>query len=68
MKFTEAQLEQAFISLIQEEEISYVVGSEVRKIEFKGVAEPQTVYGHLISEKVLIANDLKNYLKNINKE
>lgn len=63
MKFTEAQLEQAFISLIQEEEISYVVGSEVRKIEFKGVAEPQTVYGHLISEKVLIANDLKNYLQ-----
>jgi type I restriction enzyme R subunit len=63
MKFTEAQLEQAFISLIQEEEISYVIGSEVRKIEFKGVAEPQTVYGHLVSEKVLIANDLKNYLR-----
>ena len=63
MKFTESQLEQAFISLIQEEEISYVIGSEVRKIEFKGVAEPQTVYGHLVSEKVLIANDLKNYLR-----
>ena len=63
MKFTEAQLEQAFISLIQEEEISYMIGSEVRKIEFKGVAEPQTVYGHLVSEKVLISNDLKNYLR-----
>jgi type I restriction enzyme R subunit len=63
MKFTEAQLEQAFISLIQEEEISYVIGSEIRKTEFKGVAEPQTVYGHLVSEKVLIANDLKNYLR-----
>jgi type I restriction enzyme R subunit len=63
MKFTESQLEQAFISLIQEEEISYMIGSEVRKIEFKGVAEPQTVYGHLVSEKVLISNDLKNYLR-----
>lgn len=63
MKFTESQLEQAFISLIQEEKISYMIGSEVRKIEFKGVTEPQTVYGHLVSEKVLIANDLKNYLR-----
>ena len=63
MKFTEAQLEQAFISLIQEEEISYIIGSEVRKTDFKGIAEPQTVYGHLASEKVLIANDLKNYLR-----
>lgn len=63
MKFTEAQLEQAFISLIQEEEISYMIGSEVRKIEFKGIAEPSLTYGHLVSEKVLLTDDLKNYLR-----
>lgn len=63
MKFTEAQLEQAFISLLQEEEMTYLVGSEVRKVEFKGMAEPQTTYGHIVSEKVLLTDDLKNYLR-----
>lgn len=63
MKFTEAQLEQAFISLIQEEEISHTNGGEIRTLEFNGVTEPKTVYGHLVSEKVLITNDFKNYLR-----
>ncbi|WKL44170.1 type I restriction endonuclease subunit R [Flavobacterium sp. ZE23DGlu08] len=63
MKFTEAQLEQAFISLLQEEEMTYLVGSEVRKIEFKGMAEPPSTYGHIVSEKVLLTDDLKNYLR-----
>lgn len=64
MKFTEAQLEKAFISLLQEEKMTHLAGGEVRKTEFNGLAEPPTVYGHAVSEKVLIIEDLKNYLRN----
>ncbi len=63
MKFTEAQLEQAFIHLLQEEQMTYLVGLEVRKNEFQGVAEPPTTYGHIATEKVLIDTDLRHYLK-----
>ena len=63
MKFTEAQLEQAFIHLLQEEKMTHLVGGEVRKNEFQGVEEPPTQYGHIVTEKVLIDADLKNYLK-----
>lgn len=63
MKFTEAQLEQAFIHLLQEEQMTHLVGGEVRKNEFQGVSEPPTQYGHIVTEKVLIDADLKNYLK-----
>ena len=63
MKFTEAQLEQAFINLLQEEEMTHVVGGEVRKFDFKGASEPPTTYGHIVSEKVLITDDFKDYLR-----
>jgi type I restriction enzyme, R subunit len=63
MKFTESQLEQAFISLLQQEEMTHTIGGEVRKIEFKGIAEPPTTYGHIASEKVLLTDDLKGYLR-----
>ncbi len=63
MKFTEAQLEQAFIHLLQDEQMTHLVGGEVRKNEFQGVEEPPTQYGHIVTEKVLIDADLKNYLK-----
>lgn len=63
MKFTEAQLEQAFIHLLQEEQMTHLVGGEVRKNEFQGVEEPPTTYGHIATEKVLIETDLRNYLK-----
>ncbi|MCU4190125.1 type I restriction endonuclease subunit R [Flavobacterium sp. HXWNR29] len=63
MKFTEAQLEQAFIHLLQEEQMTHLVGGEVRKNEFQGVSEPPIQYGHIVTEKVLIDVDLKNYLK-----
>ena len=63
MKFTEAQLEQAFIHLLQEEQMTHLVGGEVRKNEFQGVSEPPTQYGHIVTEKVLIDADLRNYLK-----
>jgi type I restriction enzyme R subunit len=63
MKFTEAQLEQAFIQLLQEEQMTHLVGGEVRKNEFQGVEEPPTQYGHIVTEKVLIDSDLQHYLK-----
>ena len=63
MKFTEAQLEQAFIHLLQDEQMTHLVGGEVRKNEFQGVEEPPTTYGHIATEKVLIETDLRNYLK-----
>lgn len=63
MKFTEAQLEQAFIHLLQEEQMTHLIGGEVRKNEFQGVEEPPTTFGHIATEKVLIDTDLRNYLK-----
>lgn len=63
MKFTEAQLEQAFIHLLQEEEMTHLVGGEVRKNEFQGVSEPPLQYGHIVTEKVLIEEDIRDYLK-----
>ena len=63
MKFTEAQLEQAFIHLLQEEQMTHLVGGEVRKNEFQGVSEPPLQYGHIVTEKVLIEEDLRNYLQ-----
>ena len=63
MKFTEAQLEQAFIHLLQEEQMTHLVGGEVRKNEFQGVSEPTLQYGHVATEKVVIDDDLRNYLK-----
>jgi type I restriction enzyme R subunit len=63
MKFTEAQLEQAFIHLLQDEQMTHLVGGEVRKNEFQGVEEPPTQYGHIVTEKVVIDADLRNYLK-----
>lgn len=62
MKFTEAQLEQAFINLLQEEQMTHHVGGEIRKVEFQGVNEPPTTYGHIASENVLLKEDLKNFL------
>lgn len=63
MKFTEAQLEQAFIHLLQDEQMTHLVGGEVRKNEFQGVEEPPAQYGHIVTEKVLIDADLRHYLK-----
>ena len=63
MKFTESQLEQAFINLLQEEKMTHLAGGEVRKIELEGVYEPATIYGHVVTEKVLLTEDFKNYLR-----
>lgn len=68
MKFTESQLELAFINLLQEEQMTHLVGGQVRKVEFNGAAEPPLQYGHFVSEKVLIAEDMKDYLRGQYKE
>lgn len=46
MKFTEAQLEQAFIHFLQDEQMTHLVGGEVRKNEFQGVEEPPTIWSY----------------------
>jgi type I restriction enzyme R subunit len=63
MKFTEAQLEQAFIDLLKQEDMVHQVGNEIRKVEYNGLLEPPTLYGHITSEKVLIESDIIAYLK-----
>ncbi|MFQ6600638.1 type I restriction endonuclease subunit R [Flavobacterium sp. C3NV] len=63
MKFTESQLEQAFISLLQEEKMTHLAGGDVRKSELNEVSEPQAIYGHIVSETVLLKEDFKNFLR-----
>ena len=63
MKFTEAQLEQSFIDLLKQEDMVHQVGNEIRKVEYNGLSEPPTLYGHITSEKVLIDADIIAYLK-----
>ncbi|WP_213189215.1 type I restriction endonuclease subunit R [Cloacibacterium caeni] len=62
MKFTEAQLEQAFIHLLQQEEMQHVLGNDLRKTEGNLVEESRETYGHIATEKVLIEEDLRTFL------
>ncbi len=62
MKFTEAQLEQAFIHLLQQEEMQHVLGNDLRKTEGNMVAESRANYGYIATEKVLIEEDLRTFL------
>jgi type I restriction enzyme R subunit len=61
MKFTEAQLEQAFIRLLAEQSIDYEPGNSVREGS-PNVREPQEAYGLKVSNEVLIKDDLRDYL------
>jgi type I restriction enzyme R subunit len=63
MKFTESQLEDAFISLLQDEQMVHQVGNVARQTATNVVEEPVVVYGNIISDKVLIDEDLKAYLR-----
>ena len=45
MKFTEAQLEQAFIHLLQQEEMQHVLGNDLRKTQGNLVEESRETYG-----------------------
>lgn len=62
MKFTEAQLEQAFIHLLQQEDMQHVLGNDLRKTEGNMVAESRANYGYIATEKVLIEEDLRRFL------
>jgi type I restriction enzyme R subunit len=62
MKFTEAQLEKAFIHLLQQEEMQHVLGNDLRKTEGNMVEESRETYGHIATEKVLIEEDLRTFL------
>ena len=64
MKFTESQLEKAFIHLLQQEEMQHVLGNDLRKAEIKGntVEESRANYGYIATEKVLIEEDLRAFL------
>lgn len=62
MKFTEAQLEQAFIHLLQQEDMDHVLGNDLRKTEGNLVEESRETYGHIATEKVLIEEDLRTFL------
>lgn len=61
MKFTEAQLEQAFIDLLGKEEMKYLSGADVREAEGL-VQEPQGTYSSASSE-VLIKADVRAFLQ-----
>lgn len=61
MKFTEAQLEQAFIRLLGEQSIDYEHGNSVRE-RTSNVREPQEAYGLKVTDEVLIKEDLRDYL------
>jgi len=63
MKFTESQLEQAFITLLEDEKMIHQVGNLVRQSTAGLAEEPLVVYGHIASDKVLIDEDLKCYLR-----
>lgn len=62
MKFTEAQLEQAFIHLLKQEEMQHFLGNDLRKTEGNMVAESRETYGHIATDKVLIEEDLRTFL------
>ena len=63
MKFTESQLELAFITLLQDEDMVHQVGNVVRQAKDNLVEEPMALYGHFVSDQVLIIDDLKAYLR-----
>lgn len=62
MKFTEAQLEQAFIHLLQQENMDHVLGNDLRKTQGNLVEESRETYGYIATEKVLIEEDLRTFL------
>ena len=47
MKFTESQLEQAFIHLLQQEEMQHVLGNDLRKTQGNLVEESRETYGYI---------------------
>lgn len=62
MKFTESQLEQAFIELLSQEEMIYTPGANLREEDEQIAADSLVFYHQRASEQVLIEDDLTNYL------
>lgn len=60
LRFTEAQLEQAFIQLLEKEEMQYQPGADIREAEGI-VSEPRGSYSAASSE-VLVKADLRTFL------
>lgn len=58
-KFTEAQLEEAFINLLGDEGFSYEKGNAVEN----RVGEPKEAYGLLVHDEVLLKDELADFLK-----
>lgn len=63
MKFTELQLEQAFIALLQDEDMIHQVGNVVRQASSNNLEEPVLVYGNVVSDQVLINEDIRHFLR-----
>ncbi|WP_316765873.1 type I restriction endonuclease subunit R [Pedobacter frigiditerrae] len=63
MKFNEFQLEQAFITLLQDEQMIHQAGNVIRQSATNLLEEPLVSYGHVVSDKVLIEEDLKAFLR-----
>lgn len=61
MKFTEAQLEQAFIDLLRKEEMDYSPGAAKKETGTNTAREPQVSY-QVAGDEVLIKSDLKAFL------
>ncbi|NMM50751.1 type I restriction endonuclease subunit R [Marinigracilibium pacificum] len=59
-KYTEATLEDTFITLLQEQGFDYIHGDKLRE-EF-ATKNPVAKYGHLASDEVIIRPDLESYL------
>lgn len=62
MKFTEEKLEQAFIELLGQQEMTYLPGAELRQASGASVQEPSVPYGVVADEEVLIKEDLRQFL------
>jgi type I restriction enzyme R subunit len=56
MKFTEAQLEQAFIHLLQQEDMQHVLGNDLRKTE-GNMVEESTKPKNILPSRLLKNND-----------
>ena len=63
MKFSESQLEKAFITLLVDEEMIHQVGNAVRLTAGNILEEQVLAYGNIVSEQVLIAIQLRAFLQ-----
>jgi len=63
MKFTEAKLEQAFIELLENQDMQYVHGKDIRNTTNGNIQDSKVSYGHFVSDDVLIKEDIEAFLQ-----